>query len=189
MPKCARLNYEKLTDEENALLAHFGDQGALNYLWVKVIPQVERITGLFKRRYPWFDHDDLSQSVLCEFPKIVKRYNPARAQKKNIVLNKFLYFAFYRATQDTLRKDDPLGVKIPQKKRYPSFVRFSEITENSNLIETIVVDGYEKLDRGDAPLLDPDHPSEIHRKSERSWRYASYHDRVYHGPNIIHPSS
>ena len=181
--KRGKIDFDTLGEDETALLSHFGDTEAFNILWAASIPQVERIAGLFVRRYPWISHEDLVQTVLCDFPKLVSRYDPEKARTRNITWNKYLYFAFYRAAQDALRREDPLGVKIPQKARYPSWRRFSELTSSQALLEAIVIDGLDKIDRGDDAILDPENsPDEnSYEGLRRQTASPEYHDHVYHG--------
>jgi len=182
--KRGKISLAHISQDDAALLARHGDTEALSFLWSLAIPQVERIAGLFVRRYPWIDHDDLTQTMLAEFPKLVARFRPCQARAKKITWNKYLYFALYRTGQDALRREDPLGVSIPQKAKYPSWRRFSEITDSSNLTEQIIVDGLAKIDRGDSAVLDADIPApdENNRDACKSSKKSQeYHDYIYHG--------
>ena len=153
MPKVSTIDFSLMPEDDIALISRFGDREAFEILWQRAIPQVERIAGRFTGKYPWIEHDDLTQNILVAFPKIVARYDPWRAKERRITWNKYLYFAFYRAAQDALRREDPLGVGIPQKARYPAWCRLSEISDSQNLIESIVLDGIAAIDRGEACVL------------------------------------
>lgn len=179
------IHFDRLSDDDAALLARHGDTEAHAILWHSSIDQAGRIAGLFARRYPWIDHEDLTQSILLDFPKIIRRYNPVIARAKSISWNKYAYFAFYRAAQDALRREDPLGVSIPQKAHYPSWRRFSEISGSANLIQAIVLDGLGKIDRGDSAVMDEasessNWPAGSTRMGRRE-QSPEYHDFMYHG--------
>lgn len=177
------IHFDKLTDDEAAVLSRHGDTEALTHLWDASIGQANRIAGLFVRRYPWINHADLTQDILVEFPKLVRRFNPDRARARGISWNKYAYFAFYRAAQDALRREDPLGISIPQKAKYPSWRLLSEVSDSPNLTQAIVLDGLNKLDRGDVAVLEG--PSEINSwpqaEQQAARKSAEYHDFVYHG--------
>ena len=144
---------------------------AMSTIWEAAIPQVNRVTALFVRKYPWIDHEDLSQSVLCAIPKFVRQYKSDRGT----AWNKYLYFKIYRESQDTLRREDPLGVKIPQKKHYPSWRRFSELTDSSDLTDSIVNRGIEYIDSGTP--MNWDENIEI----TQNYTEPEHQDRQYHG--------
>lgn len=131
----------ELDDQDLSLLARHGDSVSLNELWERAIPVIERLAGCFTRKYDWISHEDMVQGVLLEFPKIFKRYKP----NKGVKVSKYLYLSFYRACQDYLRKEDPLGVKIPQKQKYPHFIHLSEFDESPELSEAIINDGVKRL--------------------------------------------
>lgn len=190
MPRVKRgkLVLPQMTEEEIAMLANGGDRESVTHLWEHSIPQIARIAGLFIRRYPWIAHDDLAQAILVEFPRLLARFNPWRARAKNITWNKYLYFSAYRTAQDILRREDPLGISIPQKAHYPSWRRFSEITDSSTLTEQIIVDGLAKMDKGDAIAMDaiPSEPDENNTDGasgvvDRLKQTAEFHDLQYHG--------
>lgn len=182
--KRGKISLAIISEDDIALLARYGDKESFDYLWQLAIPQVGRIAGAFCRRYPWIDHDDLTQTMLLEFPKLVARFRPHVARAKRITWNKYLYFSLYRTGQDALRREDPLGVSIPQKSPYPSWRRFSEITDSNNLTEQIVTDGLAKIDRGDSAVLDAsanqaENNTDVTSHDRKPT--ADYHDLLYHG--------
>ncbi len=138
--KKGKIDLSTLPPDDAALLAKHGDSEAFSILWEAVIPQVSRIVRRICERYPWVECEDIEQSVLMAFPKIIRRYKPEKAQS----FNKYLYFSFYRATQDELRKLDPLGVKIPHRQKYPNFCRLEDFKQGQ---EEIILRGYENIDR------------------------------------------
>lgn len=144
-----QIDLSTLPPDDTAILAKFGDSEAFATLWAAVMPQVARIVRNLCERYPWVETEDIEQSVLMDFPKIIQRYKPEKAKS----FNKYLYFSFYRSTQDALRKLDPLGIKIPHRKRYPSFSRLSDFGVAT---EEIILAGYENIDRGHNANLEGD---------------------------------
>lgn len=149
--KRGKLELSEILDDDLAILAVFEDSEAMDELWTRMIPLVERVTRLFVNRYPWIDHNDLTQSVLVEFPKIIKRFNPNHESGNPI--RKYLYHSFWRASQDALRKEDPLGIQIPQKMPYPEWLHLSNYSEHSELIEAVTLEGYERIDSGHPATL------------------------------------
>jgi hypothetical protein len=150
-----------LSDNDIALLARFGDDEAFAALWQRSIAIAEKVTHKFANKYDWINQDDLTQSVLAEFPKIINRYKPNHP--KQVGIRQYLYFAFYRATQDALRKEDPLGIRIPQKnKTYPKWSHLSTVERKVDSgrrggrlgIEGLVLDGMNRIDRGFEVNLD-----------------------------------
>lgn len=140
-----------LHEDHLAVMARHGDREAIKLLWELSVPQVARVTHGFAARYPWINHSDLSQDVLADFPKFIQRYDPTKAHS----WNKFFYFTIYHAAQDALRKEDPLGVRIPQKKPYPAWRRLSDLADDPYILEGVVLDGLDNLDRNYATNLDP----------------------------------
>lgn len=175
MVALGKIDLDTLPPDDAALIAHFGDDEATQFLWRQATIKVERIAGLFVRRYSWISHEDLCQEALIVFPKILARYNPA----KGTSWDKYLYFSVYRACQDALRREDPLGVRIPQKSRYPSWRRLSEISESNALLEGIVLDGINKIDRGE--IFSYDSSDENYDQFRQAKPPSEYHDMVYHG--------
>jgi DNA-directed RNA polymerase specialized sigma subunit len=156
MPR-KKLRFETASDDEIALLSKYGDSEALSILWQSVLPTINRIAGYFHAKYPWIEQEDIAQSIALEVPKIVRRFNPARATHG---VKRYFYFAFYRAAQDTLRREDPLGVRIPRKRRYPPFAHLTSIPHEfwgvaSGGMDEIISGGLNNLDRGYPAYLDP----------------------------------
>ena len=142
---------ERLADEDVILLAKYGDDEAIAYLWTKTIPQVNKICGLFSRKYAWIDHDDLSQEVMLKIPAFFSRYRP----ESGTLVNKYLYFCIYRCAQDALRRNDPLGMKFPQRKPHPQYIPLSDLWGDGEIDRTTrcltdasISKGAENIDRG-----------------------------------------
>ena len=139
-------------EDDLALEAKQGNTQAFSKLWELSVPRISRIAAKICKRYPWIASEDVAGEVHLQFPKLFKRWKPERGTK----WSKFAGFAVYRAVQDVLRKEDPLGIKLPIKSRYPEWRRFSDFTNRGNLrndsvcksVEGIVNDGLDRIDRG-----------------------------------------
>lgn len=136
------MNINNLTEDELALLAHYGDEEARTVLWERLWGTCSRLAKAFCGRYPHIDFDDLSQSMLLHVPKIIDRYIVG---KKPFM--QYAAIALYRAGQDELRKNDPLGVRIPQKTHYPEFVHLSAFGCEQTL-DIAVNDGKDRIRKG-----------------------------------------
>lgn len=138
------MNLSKLTDDELALLAHHGDSEAVSVLWERLVDLVSRLARSFCQKYPHIDFDDLSQSILLHVPKIIDRYVVGKTP-----FRRYAAVTLYRAGQDELRKNDPLGVRIPQKTHYPEFTHLSIFTGHEDQsIDVIVNDGIDRIRKG-----------------------------------------
>ena len=148
MPRKPRkeLCFTTITMDELALLSRFGSAEAERVLWSKSLPIVNRIAGHFHGKYPWVERDDIAQSVALEFPKIIRRFKPELAPKG---VSYYLYFSFYRAAQDHMRREDPLGVRIPQKRKYPKYFHLS----GEDLVSCDFNRVVSNIDRGYIPRL------------------------------------
>lgn len=62
------------------------------------------------------------QSLMAEVPKIRARYDPSFGK----CWQKYFFFRAQGAVRDILRREDPLGIKYPQKKMYPEWHRLSD---------------------------------------------------------------
>lgn len=164
-------DFAQTDPQDIAAMARHGDKEAVNVLWLSVIDQVDRIVGLFTRRYQWIVHDDLRQEILCGFPKILARYDP----KKGTIWDKYCYFSFYRACQDALRREDPLGIKFPQKKQYPAFVSLENIHSNRLALESTILEGICRIDRGENPVIEQQPLNRGRKRNSYSLHRWQYH--------------
>lgn len=126
--------------DELALLAHFGDSEASAILWDRYY-EIALKMARSKFRYSHIDPEDLANSAVLHFPKIVGRYKPSKGK-----FDRYVKIQLYRACQDELRKDDPLGVQIPQRSHYPTWTHLSSFdsTDTAALIE----DGLARIEKG-----------------------------------------
>lgn len=130
------------TDDELALLAHHGDTQALSELWERSVSQATRVTRKIANKYSWIDHEDIVQAVLLKFPQFIERFKPEKSK-----INRYLYYCFYFAALDYLRAEDPLGIKLPQKAYYPEWRRLGDLSDDPDLLETIIQQSIQNLDR------------------------------------------
>lgn len=77
-----------------------------------------------RKKYPWICPDDMQQNLMLRLDKWVAEYQPDHGSQTT--WSKFLYhkMAFY--TKDLLRKEDPLGIAWPQRKKYPDWFRLGD---------------------------------------------------------------
>lgn len=159
MPRKKKLLcFETATAEEVAMLSKYGDPEALSRLWESTLPTIDRIAGYFHAKYPWIEQEEIAQSLSLEVPKIVQRFDPMKARQG---VKRYFYFALYRAAQDFFRREDPLGVRIPHKRRYPSFAHFGGFcladgqSFPPNNLDEIIAKGLDNMDRGYLPDIEP----------------------------------
>ena len=117
----------------------------LSDLWEAVIPVARRVAGIIAFKYSSVDFDDMEQAILLKFPQLFNRYDPSRGTE----FGKFIYFAFYSAARDELRRLDPLGVKYPQRKKYPPWKFLQDLAEDPYAIDVLVTCGMNRLDNGE----------------------------------------
>lgn len=141
------LDLSKASNHELAILAHFGDEEGSTHLWERLSDLAGRIAMSFRNKYPWIDAQDLKQSILLTYPKIVNRFDHTKVK-----FDKYVAISFYRAAQDELRKEDPLGIGIPQKSKYPKYAHLSDFwdgTEEDDFsLDGFISDGIKRLDKG-----------------------------------------
>ena len=116
----------------------------LSELWEASIPIATQVARIFASKHG-VDAEDLRQAILVEFPKLFNRFDPSRKTE----FAKFIFFAFYRAAQDELRKLDPLGIKFPQRKKYPTWRYLQDVSEDSYILAILIANGIDRLDRSE----------------------------------------
>lgn len=117
----------------------------MDLLWGRFYDLTLRRAGKFGRKYRHIDAEDLANSATMHFPKIVNRYDPKQGG-----FERYATISIYRACQDELRKDDPLGVQIPQREHYPMFTHLSAFDhlDSETYVSGIVEDGMTRIDKG-----------------------------------------
>lgn len=88
------------------------------------IELAERIARKTARKYPWIDPDDLRQELIIPLPRWIASYNPE--DKSKTTWSKYLYHKLNFYVKDVLRREDPVGIKWPQRKQYPTWFRLGD---------------------------------------------------------------
>jgi hypothetical protein len=70
-------------------------------------------------KYPWIAAEDLQQNMLLKTEHFARVYDPARSS----CFSKHLWWKFNFYVKDVLRREDPLGVRYPQRDHYPEWFR------------------------------------------------------------------
>jgi len=86
-----------------------------------------RIARKTVKKYHWLSADDLQQDLLVRLQKWVTQYNPHHAS--DTTWSKYLYHKMSFYVLDILRKEDPLGIKWPQRKHYPEWSRLGDMDQ------------------------------------------------------------
>lgn len=138
-------------EDDLALEAKQGNTQAFSKLWELSVPRISRIAAKVCKRYPWIASEDVAGEVHLQFPKLFKRWKPERGTK----WSKFAGISVYRAVQDVLRKEDPLGIKLPIKSRYPEWRRLGDLRKDfrdgfrqTSCVDGLLSDGIDRIDRG-----------------------------------------
>ena len=163
------------TLEELSLLVFAGDEAAHAELWVRIIPKVRSVVSGYARNSKWVDsiREDLEQGILLEYPKFIKRYDPAKVSKSYDFSN-WLHHTIGRVAQDVIRRQkDVLGVGIPQKAPYPEWFHLGAVNDCPEIIN----DGRERMRSGRKPCLDKGENNQWGPKSKSRVR----HEFNYHG--------
>jgi hypothetical protein len=84
----------------------------------------DRIAAKAVRRYSWLCADDLRQELLIPLPRWIDRYNPK--DKSGTSWSKYLYHKMNFYLKDVLRREDPVGIKWPQREQYPTWFRLGD---------------------------------------------------------------
>lgn len=169
------IDLSKLSDEDLAILARYGDKEARSYLWAKIVPKVESVVDRFAQNSRWVRsiREDVVQGVLLKYPTFIDRYDP---KKLRGTFAKWLHFTLCRVTQDVLRaQKDVLGIGIPQKQEYPLWNHLGTFDDATVAIE----EGRENMRRKIEPDLSPEPRSFRHSPKILSAHHV--HVKQYHG--------
>jgi hypothetical protein len=121
----------------------------------------ERIASKAVRKYPWLCADDLRQELLIPLPRWIDRYNPY--DKSRTSWSKYLYHKLNFYLKDVLRREDPVGIKWPQREQYPTWFRLGD--QSSRLSGGSLADEAESASPFGSQVYGQDCPGELLGKS------------------------
>lgn len=108
----------------------------------------KRIAAKTVRKYQWIDGDDLQQELLIPVQRWIGTF--AVDHSSNTSWSKYLYHKMNFYVKDVLRREDPVGIKWPQREHYPTWFRLGE--QSGRLGEAQGDDGdYSTTQGGDCP--------------------------------------
>ncbi len=123
-------------------------------IWQRLHPIAQRIAANYCKKYTWIDPEDLAQQMLLIVPEIIKRYDFDNTAGNSF--SKYAYHRLYFEAKDCLREEDPLGIKWPQKKKYPEWHRLGD--EGFSNFEVVA------------------HESEVDERDEQDVEWIEYRD-------------
>lgn len=88
------------------------------------IQLADRIASKAVRKYSWLCADDLRQELVIPLPRWIARFNPK--DKSGTTWSKYLYHKMNFYLKDVLRREDPVGIKWPQREQYPTWFRLGD---------------------------------------------------------------
>ena len=136
-----KMDFSKLTPDEVFAIA----RQANVEVYTRALPIAQNIAGRYAKKYDWISAEDLVQNLMFEIPTIMYAYRDDDASGNP--WSKYLFYKLYFKAKDYLRKEDPVGIKWPQKKQYPKWHRLGDES----------LDGFEVVDyrgRDDEHLVD-----------------------------------
>lgn len=102
---------------------------------------IRRLVKNCIRKYTFVDGDDMYQSVVLNFCKIVKTYRPGKATD----WDKYCYHRLTFMIKDILRQRDDLGIGWPQKKMYPDWFHLYDKSDASDGCHADVIGDHRHL--------------------------------------------
>jgi DNA-directed RNA polymerase specialized sigma24 family protein len=120
--KIADPNYDfsELNVDEMFMLA----RRANTEVFERALPIVQKVARAYCRRYEWINQEDLVQDLMCEVPRVMYGYR--EDNDAGNVWSKYLYWRLQFKAKDVLRREDPLGISHPQKRKYPAWHRLGD---------------------------------------------------------------
>ncbi len=91
-------------------------------IWLRSEQIVSTLATKTVAKYSWIDREDLIQNMLLKTDYFATVYDPAR----NPVFTKHLYWKFAFYVKDVLRREDPVGIRAPQRQHYPTWFRLGD---------------------------------------------------------------
>jgi hypothetical protein len=137
-----KMDFSNLTPDEVFAIA----RQANVEVYTRALPIAQSIAARYAKKYDWISAEDLTQNLMYEIPSIMYAYRDDDASGNP--WSKYLFYKLYFKGKDYLRKEDPVGIKWPQKKAYPKWHRLGDEA----------LDGFEVIDyRGaDDHQVDPE---------------------------------
>ncbi len=114
-----QIDYQSLESRDLVWLVQVdNDPQASELLLERKDEVIRRLVKNCIRKYTFVDGDDMYQSVVLNFCKIIKTYRPGKAGTD---WDKYCYHRLTFMIKDILRQRDDLGIGWPQKKMYPDW--------------------------------------------------------------------
>ena len=148
--KCTRTRQTKLASKLTT--ARISQQASVELLNRKE-EVMRRLVRNCVKRYSFVDPDDLYQSLVLSFFRIIQAYRPGKNKNG---WDKYCYHKLVFAIKDILRQRDDLGIKWPQKKHYPKWFHLydkSDSSESGNVYANSI-DDYRQLSQESADDLE-----------------------------------
>ena len=144
--------FSELDDDAMFAVSH----AAAQEVYTRAQPIARKLAARACKKYDWVNVDDLTQNLMLEIPRFMFAYDPHSPSKTS--WSKYLFHKLYFYVKDLLRKEDPLGVKWPQKKVYPKWHRLADEA----------LDGFEVVDL--SVLADDDAEPDLLMDEIKAWR-------------------
>lgn len=112
--------------QADVLLAQTGDEAAKWRVWEAAVPVAQKIAQRYCAQYFWVDDHDLSADMLLALPRFISTYDQKNSSKTD--WSKYLFFKLNFYAKDCLRREDPVGLRWPQKRAHPEFHRLGDFS-------------------------------------------------------------
>jgi hypothetical protein len=140
-----KMDFSKLTADEVFAIARQSNVE----VYTRALPIAKKIAERYAKKYDWISAEDLTQNLMYEIPSIMYAYRDDDASGNP--WSKYLFYKLYFKGKDYLRKEDPVGIKWPQKKQYPKWHRLGD--ESLDGFEVVDYRGSEEDQAAEAELL------------------------------------
>lgn len=127
-----QIDYQSLSSRDLVWLVQVdADPRAIELLLERKDEVIRRLVKNCIRRYTFVDGDDMYQSLVLNFCKIVKTFRPGKKTEsgKENDWDKYCYHRLTFMIKDILRQRDDLGICWPQKKMYPDWFHLYDKSE------------------------------------------------------------
>lgn len=137
-----QIDYQSLESRDLVWLVQVdSDNRASELLLDRKDEVIRRLVRNCIRKYTFVDGDDMYQSVVLNFCKIIKTYRPGKATD----WDKYCYHRLTFMIKDILRQRDDLGICWPQKKQYPDWFHLYDKSDASDGCHADVVGDHRHL--------------------------------------------